>query len=73
MTHIEHPCTECERQGIVLLTPNPENEYGEFICIDCEASANEGAYERQCESYHDGGDTSWLALQEQQIAARKLK
>lgn len=42
-------CTECERQGVVILTANPENEYGEFICVDCEANANERAWQRQQE------------------------
>ena len=50
-----------------------ENEYGEFICEDCEQNAAEAAYERFCEDFHDGGNTSFKSLQQQQIEARRLK
>lgn len=52
---------------------NPENEYGEFICDNCEQNAAEAAYERYCEDFHDGGATQFKGLQQQQIEARRLK
>ena len=70
---VMNQCTECERQGVVLFTANHENEYGELICVDCEANAAERAYERHCEDFHDGGSTKFKSLQQQQIEARKLK
>jgi hypothetical protein len=54
-------------------TPNAENEYGEFICDNCEQNAAEAAYERHCEDFHDGGCTRFNSLQQQQIEARRLK
>ncbi|WP_291869703.1 hypothetical protein [Bradyrhizobium sp.] len=62
----------CDK-GCGQLTVNPENEYGEFICAECEQSAAESAYERYCEDFHDGGSTSFRSLQDQQIEAMKLK
>jgi len=38
-----------------------------------EQNRAEAAWERHCEDFHDGGDTSWLTLEQQQAAARKLK
>ncbi|MEH2501209.1 hypothetical protein V1290_000020 [Bradyrhizobium sp. AZCC 1578] len=52
---------------------NPENEYYEFICDECEQNAAEAAYERHCEAFHDGGATQFKSLQQQQIEARRLK
>lgn len=66
-------CTECERQGVVIFTANPENEYGEFICVDCEQNRAEAAWERHCEDFHDGGSTRFITLQQQQESARRLK
>jgi len=54
-------------------TNNLENEYGEFVCDDCEQDAAEAAYERHCEDFHDGGCTRFNSLQQQQIEARRLK
>lgn len=34
-----------------------EDEYGEFVCANCDQNAAEAAYERLCEDYHDGGST----------------
>jgi ribosomal protein L37AE/L43A len=63
-----HICDKCGE-----LTGAPENEYGEYICDDCEQNAAEAAYERHCEDFHDGGATQFISLQEQQAAARRLK
>jgi hypothetical protein len=58
-------CFECDNS-----TLNPENEYGEHVCDDCEQSANERAWERHCESFHAG---EVISLREMQIEARRLK
>ncbi len=52
-------------------TCEPENEYGEFICKDCQQNRAEAAYERYCEAFHGGGGP--MTLREQQIAALRLK
>jgi hypothetical protein len=54
-------------------TANAENDYGEFICDDCEQNAAEAAWERHCEDFHDGGCTRFNSLRDQQIEAQKLK
>jgi len=63
-------CDKCEAP-----TANPENDYGEFICDDCEQNAAEAAWERFCENFHGGSDP--LTIREQHIAAweekRRLK
>ena len=61
----------CDRCG--SSTTSPENEYGDFICEDCEQNAAEAAWERLCADFHDGGSTRFVTLQELQIAARRLK
>ena len=61
----------CERCDVV--TASPENEYGEFMCDNCEQNAAESAYERYCEDFHDGGSTRFNSLRDQQIKAKKLK
>jgi hypothetical protein len=61
-------CFKCDAPTI-----NPENDYGEFICDDCEQNAAEAAYERHCVDFHDGGSTRFVSLQEHQAAARRLK
>lgn len=63
-----NPCSKCEQP-----TTADENEYGEFICEDCEQNEAEAAYERYCERFHDGGATEFRSLRDQQIEARKLK
>jgi hypothetical protein len=50
-----------------------EDEYGEFVCAECDQSAAESAYEHYCEDFHDGGSTRFNSLLDQQIEARKLK
>ncbi len=50
-----------------------ENEYGEFICDDCEQNAAEAAWERHCEAFHDGGAAGFISLEQQQADARRLK
>ena len=62
---------KCDRCGEGC--SNPENDYGEFICDDCERNAAEAAYERHCEDFHDGGCTRFNSLQQQQIEARRFK
>jgi len=64
-------CERCE--CFMSASKVSENEYGEFICEDCEQNAAEAAYERFCEDFHDGGNTSFKSLQQQQIEARRLK
>lgn len=61
----------CDKCGSA--TTNPEDDYGEFICEDCEQNATEAAWERHCEAFHDGGSTQFISLRDQQIAAMKLK
>lgn len=61
----------CERCD--CSTSNPENDYGEFICDNCEQNAAEAAYERHCEDFHDGGCTRFISLAQQQAEARKFK
>lgn len=61
-------CERCDAPTATL-----ENEYGEFICDDCEQNAAEAAWERHCEDFHDGGATQFKSLQQQQIEARRLK
>lgn len=62
------PCDRCDAQ-----TANPENEYGENICDNCEQNAAEAAWERHCEDFHDGGCMRFNSLTDQQIEAQKLK
>lgn len=50
-----------------------ENEYGEFICENCEQNAAERAWERHCEAFHDGGSTRFISLEQQMAEARRLK
>jgi ribosomal protein L37AE/L43A len=59
-------CERCDRS-----TTKPENEFGEFICEDCEQNAAEAAWERFCENFHGGSDP--LTIREKQIAAWRLK
>lgn len=54
-------------------TANPENDYGEFICDNCEQNSAEAAYERHCEDFYDGGATRFNSLEQQQAGARRLK
>lgn len=61
-------CDKCDASTI-----NPENDYGEFICDNCEQNAAESAWERHCEDFHDGGSTRFITLEQQQEAARRLK
>ncbi|MDB5584851.1 MAG: hypothetical protein JWR80_10027 [Bradyrhizobium sp.] len=61
-------CDKCDTP-----TANSENDYGEFVCDNCEQNAAEAAYERHCEDFHDGGCTRFNSLISQQIEAQKLK
>lgn len=54
-------------------TDEPEDPFGETICLDCQSNRNEAAYERHCADYHDGGSTQFKSLQDQQIEARRFK
>lgn len=56
-----------------LQCKEPENEYGEFVCKSCQENANEAAYDRHMESFHEGSATQWNSLRQQQAEARKLK
>lgn len=66
MIRAVNACERCEHP-----THNAENEYGEFICDNCEQNAAEAAYERFCEDFHGGGGP--LPLIEQQRQALKFK
>ena len=61
----------CDRCG--YSTTIAANEYAEIICDDCTQNEAEAAWERHCASFHDGGATQFITLQQQQIAARRLK
>ena len=63
-----NPCERCNDPTI-----NAENDFGEFVCDECEQNAAEAAYERHCEAFHDGGATQFKSLQQQQIEARRFK
>lgn len=65
------PTNHCDKCG--TLTTQPEDDYGEFICVDCLQNAEEAAWERHCEDFHDGGSTRFNSYQQQQEAARRLK
>ena len=54
-------------------TTNPEDDYGEHVCNNCQQNKAEAAYERHCEDFHDGGCTRFKSLQDQQIEARRFK
>ncbi len=62
----DHRCEKCDGSRDVN-----ENEYGEFICDDCEQNAAEAAYDRHQEYLMENG--SGPSLLEQQIEARKFK
>lgn len=55
-----HPCERCSAPTLAA-----ENEYGEFVCEDCEQNAAEAAWERHCEDFHDGGSTTWAMIEAQ--------
>ena len=63
-----NPCECCDR-----LTPNAENDYGEFVCDDCLSNKAEAAYEQLCSDFHDGGSTRFRSLADIQADARRLK
>ncbi len=50
-----------------------KNDYGEYICKDCEQNRAESAWARYCEDFHDGGASGWVTLAQQQEQARRLK
>lgn len=52
---------------------NPRQLYRYRRCDGCEQNAAEAAYERFCSDFHDGGNTSFKTLQQQQIEAKRLK
>ena len=62
-------CDKCDRSCSI----REENEFGEIICDDCEQNAAEAAWERFCEAFHDGGNTSFLSIRDRQEAALRLK
>jgi hypothetical protein len=65
------PTNHCDKCG--SLTTQPEDEYCEFVCIDCQQNAAEAAWERHCEDFHEGGSTRFISLEQQQADARRLK
>lgn len=64
----------CEKCGCKLNGEAAYMEHADEVwCHSCADNAAEAAYERFCEAFHDGGDTSFKTLQQQQIDAMKLK
>lgn len=61
-------CDECNHSAWMV-----ENDYGEFVCDDCQQNKAEAAWERHCEDFHDGGCTRFIRIEQQQEAARRLK
>ena len=62
-----NPCEKCN-----AATRNDANEFGEFICDDCEQNANERAWDRFCSDFYGGADP--LTIREKQVDAwRKFK
>lgn len=62
-------CDKCDTPNA-----NPENDYGEFVCDNCEQNAAEAAYDRHQESLISG-DTptfreTYLAAYEQKRALK---
>lgn len=61
-----HTCDRCDAP-----CSEPEDEFGEFLCSDCEQNIAERGWERFCSDFY-GGDQPFT-LREQLEAARKLK
>lgn len=57
-----NPCDKCGEP-----TANPENDYCEFICDECEQNAAERAWDRFCENFYGGADP--LTIREQHVRA----
>ena len=53
--------------------PDCFTDTDEVLCDNCRQNRAEAAWERFCEDFHDGGNTSFKTLQQQQIEARRLK
>lgn len=63
------PCDKCEEVASLI-----ETDWGEMWCENCLQSAAEAAYERMCEDFHDGGNTSFPDGERKRMEeARKLK
>jgi hypothetical protein len=73
MRQPEIKCEQCEAVFDSDIDPDYFNDFDEPICENCRQSANERAWERHCEDFHDGGSTRFISLQQQQEAARRLK
>jgi hypothetical protein len=66
--------TVCDRCDGPMHPGAVEDEYGEFVCVNCDQNAAEAAYERLCEDFHDGGSTAWPDAERVRMeAARRLK
>lgn len=71
MPQMIHLCEHCRRACADL---RYDADLDEYWCNSCLDNRAEAAYERQCESFHDGGDTSWPDAQRiREAEARKLK
>lgn len=66
-------CDKCDRAIDTDEDPDCFTEFDSIRCESCRENEAEAAYERFCEAFHDGGDTSFKSLQQQQIEARRLK
>lgn len=60
----DYGCERCQKPGI-------SDRDGEWLCENCQANADEAAYDRQQESLMEGGGPP--TLREQQLAAYKIK
>lgn len=64
----------CDRCDSPMPMVAVEDEYGEFICDNCQQNAAERAYERMCEDFHDGGCIGFADGERVRMeAARRLK
>lgn len=66
------PC--CDRCDSLMHPGAVEDDYGEFVCAECDQAAAERAYERMCEDFHDGSCMSFPDGERKRMEeARKLK
>lgn len=62
-------CEKCNEPAHLAYSDHAD----EYWCDNCLSSDAEAAWERHCAAFHDGGDTSFIPLYQQQLATRKLK
>lgn len=67
-THLGH-CSVCHKHAVVTHCDYADD----FWCDNCLTNQAERDWERHCAAFHDGGDTSFIPLYQQQLLSRKLK